>query len=98
MTNKAIFIPADPLQEIREQESKPPFEDMQTWVGGYVQGTPCIWEGRRATLVVNEDGIGLGLAINKRVRPLVQDAYPGHEDQVQQFSGNAIVLVGWRLS
>lgn len=95
MTHKlAVFIPADPNELVLNTGIKPSWQQMQDWVGGYVQATACLYEGRKAQLVVNEDGFVLGLPVNTRAKKFVQDLYPGRE--VQDFVGNAIILLGWR--
>ncbi len=70
----------DNSYEKREASTKPDLEEMQRIVGGYIEPLRVCHEGHTRTMVVNEDGISLGLHVNHAAsriagRPIVGDVF-----------------------
>lgn len=58
-----------PDGRIEEGPERMTLEELQKAVGGYIELVPCIL--KRRMLIANEDGIGLGLAVNAQASRLV---------------------------
>lgn len=90
--NSAVYIEAYGNKTTKVE--KPSLEEMQAFVKGYVQPLRVTYEGRKCTMLCNEDGFALQLPLNNTATNIVQATYgPGS----QTIVGNVIILVGYRL-
>jgi len=87
MENKVILLNVNGTREVLSPEQKPTLQQMQGWVGGYIETIRVQYGNRRATLVVNEEGLAKNLPVNSQA------------SRIAGFSvgGNAFILCGWRL-
>lgn len=90
--NSAVYIKADGTKTTKAR--KPDLEEMHIFVEGYVQPLKVTYEGRKCTMVCNEDGFALGLSPNNTATNIVQATYG---EGSQKIVGNVIILVGYRL-
>lgn len=101
-TKKTIWVSVD--GSVRETAERPTLEQMQEWVGGYIERTVVKYEGVQCSMYVNEDGHALGLPPNARATNLL--AIATHESSGVLMAllgatphvvvGNAVLVIGWR--
>lgn len=72
---------------IHTDTKKPSLEDMQKFVGGYIERTKINYNGKSCILIVNEEGHYKGLPINKKVTIDYMRTW-GHYHQIV---GNVII-------
>ena len=61
---KARLIMPDGTETVKEWPGEPPYEDMKEFVGGYIELVTVLNGGKRCHMIVNEEGMILGLPIN----------------------------------
>ena len=87
MQKRVTIIRADNSVEILKPDKKPTLEQMQKWVGGYIETLDVRYEGKAGTMVVNEEGRIYNLSPN-----LVASEIAG-----LLILGDVFILEGWGL-
>lgn len=92
-----IFHP-DGRVEVIDSAEKPTLEQLQGWVGGYIEHVECLHDKRVRSMYINEEGKLNGLPYNHKATQLFWDAHPqlvkaGWSDPIV---GPAVVLEGFR--
>lgn len=89
-----VYVDTNGKQEFKPE--KPTLEQMQQWVGGYIERTTCQWQGKLCDMVVNEEGHLKRLPLNA----VATKAYWGacRPGTTHTIVGNAIIFVGCKLS
>ncbi len=87
MEKKVILIKADGTRQQLTPEKKPTLKEMQAWVGGYIEPIHVRYEGKKVTMVVNEEGDLKKLPFNKEASNIVRCG----------IVGDVFILIGWRL-
>jgi hypothetical protein len=93
-TKGIIKIPALGRPEFVALTGKPSLKQMQDMVGGLVQRVSVRVDGRTRDMIVNEEGLILGLPFNIEASKLWAESY---QQGGGMIVGDAIVLIGWRL-
>jgi len=81
------MIKADGTEEDKEFPKKPTLKEMQEVVGGLIEPIKVKYEGRIATMVVNEDGKSSELTFNEKA----SNIYGG------PIVGDVFILEGYQL-
>lgn len=81
------YLSADGSRSTRTQEM-PTLQEMQAYVGGYIEHVSLTFDGHPLSLIVNEDGRRLGLPTNAQATALTVGRVLG------DIVGNAIVIEG----
>ncbi len=91
---RVVLLKADGTRQDLTPEKKPTLEQMQKWVGGYIEtihrdafGHGFRFEGGPAVLVVNEEGRSKRLPVNESASLAFGF----------RVFGDVFVLQGWRL-
>ncbi len=84
---KVTLIKVDGTQEVLTPGKKPELEQMQKWVGGYIEVVHVTYNGHKCAMVVNEEGFLEGLPTNVRATEIAG----------QRIVGDVFILEGWRL-
>ncbi len=84
---KVILLKADGTRQDLTPEKKPTLEEMQAWVGGYIEVVRVSFEGKKVPMVVNEEGLIHRLPIN----------YQAGRIAGSPIVGDVFILIGWRL-
>jgi len=86
-TKRVTIIKANGETSVLLPDKKPDLKQMQTWVGGLIEPMHIRYNGKAATMVVNEEGLLESLEMN-----LVASRIAG-----QVVVGDVFILEGWRL-
>jgi hypothetical protein len=91
---RVILLKTDGITEVLTPSEKPSLEQMQKWVGGYIEpvrhnvwGKPIRYKGQIVTMVLNEEGSPRNLPFNAKATML----YEG------RIFGDVLLLQGWKL-
>ena len=102
----ASFFHADGTQETRTLDRKLPLADYQALVGGFIEVVRVRHDGEVCDMVVNEDGLGLGLPYNSQATELLEsywtEQYGPPENRLPQGTvahvvGDVVILHGCRV-
>ena len=63
---KLLIIQPDGTQEKKVIKEEPTLRQLQEWVGGLIDITSGVYKKMQVDVIVNDDGIGLGLKQNLR--------------------------------
>lgn len=96
LPSKAVFIAADEMTPITETNTKPEFEDVQKFCGGYVETFPIDYYGRKGIALCNDEGDLRGLLINTRVSALVLAEANKRRTSCQSIYGNVVIYLGFK--
>ena len=104
---QAVVIRASGVSQTWPLEKKLTLSQYQIVVGGYVEVARVRHDGEVCDMVLNEDGLGLGLLHNRVATKLLQDyweeGYGGPKwkliphGTVARVVGDVIILHGYRL-
>ncbi len=84
---KVTLIKVDGTQEVLTPGKKPELEQMQKWVGGYIEVVHVTYNGHKCAMGVNEEGKRKNLPWNSKASKLYG----------QTIVGDVFILEGWRL-
>lgn len=90
-----LVIKADGQENFISTAKRPSLEQMQEWVGGYIQAVPTSYEGKKRTMVVNEEGAINGLPLNPIATKIYRSTSAFHHKEL--IFGTAVILIGFRL-
>lgn len=80
-------------------DEAPQLSDLQEFIGGYVEVVWVLFRGKRAAMLVNEDGHRLGLPFNSRGTEIYHEfARQRGQCNPNPILGNALVLEDIELS
>ena len=92
-TQSTLVLQADGTE--REVPGRVSAEELRKIVGGYLDLTTCLYQGKPCMMVVNDDGHPLGLPYNRRATELYLTACrPGTDYHIV---GDVAVLLRWQL-
>lgn len=103
---EALILKADGTQERRQLERKLTLEEYQKIVEGYIQVMQVRYEGQVCDMVINEEGLVLGMPDNVQATELLEaywlEQYGLPEERVPpgmvaHVVGDVVVLIGHRL-
>jgi Domain of unknown function (DUF3846) len=91
-----VFVPVDKAVPIvfTETEKSPDLKLLQELVGGYIEYCKCEFNGRKSTMIVDEEGLIKQKPINGRATRMVRALPPAIAPSL--IVGDAVVLVGYR--
>lgn len=89
----AIVLEADGGRKYITLHKKETLEQLQEWVGGYIQRTRVRFEGKMRDLWVNEEGLIKELPFNRQVTALIAETHNKTLGQVFPIVGNCVVII-----
>ena len=103
---EAVVIKADGTVNSWQLERKPTLSEYQALVGGYIEVVQVRHDGKVCDMVLNENGLGLGLLHNKVASRMLEnywtEKYGSPEDRVPpgtvaRVVGDVLILHGCRV-
>lgn len=90
------ILKADGTKNFVPTSKKPTLKEMQAAVGGYIQPVSVDFDGRKRTMIVNEEGKIVGLPVNELATKIYQESYR-YGSTFGMVVGDVLVLIGYRL-